>query len=261
MRRTGTFRLADVIAVLAVVAITLPLLASSIEGMKARSHLEICRANLKGLARSVVAYAERNAGYMPVYRHRYIEGSAIVAPESPNKTTIAFTVSPINPYTGLYSDARNFGLQYVRGDIGPAGLFYCPSPRTDIRHMLASYPKPWGSRPASGTQWVRTGYMWNPWVAGFDSSYYFFEDGLSLEQHPAGRFLVSDLVYSMNVTCHFNSDPYGASWNFAYPDGSVRTIVNPSFFSYFVAGSDMAPYWSQYNQLVRPELEAFGASQ
>ncbi len=204
---------------------------------------------------------------MPVYMHRFVnhDGTTyIMGPDQPAKTTVAFTLSPINPATGLFSDARNLAIPYSRGEMGPPELFYCPAPMRDERHMLGSYPKPWGSGLMHGTAWIRTGYMWNPWVkilSGTGSYDYVltFEDDLLLSRHAPEHFLTGDLCYGMSTTSHFEGD--GASWNFAYPDGSVRTMRSPKLYSYFPAGGHADTDWVTYNQVVRPVVEAFGASQ
>ena len=254
MRLRKAFSLRDLVALLCLAGLGLPILAASVQGTVSKSVAERCRTNLAALTRCIMVYTEQNRGYMPVDTYRVYDGPVPEAPSQPDRTAVAFSsASGINPVTGLYADARGFGLLYVRGLARPPELFYCPAPILDHRHMLSNYPKPWGSHIGPGSVFIRIGYMWNPWVKDIGDSRYTYEDRLLLRQHPGNWPLVCDLVMSRDTTGHVEGN--SAIWNMAYPDGHVAPFADQLLYDLFATGFDAARIdWAAFNAAVRPRI-------
>ena len=258
MKRDTGFGLRDVVAVLCLAGLALPILAASLGGVVSQAAEVRCRTNLGALTRAVVAYAARNRGYMPVYKHTLYDNGqpAPAAPPQPDRTAVAFGGNK-NPVTGLLDIPMNFGHLYVQGLVRSPEMFYCPAPITDTRHTLANYPKPWGSKSGPGSNLIRVGYMFNPWIkiisgAGSDI-YATYDDGLVLRRHPGNWPLVCDLVMSMNQTGHRQAG--SAFWNMAYPDGHVAPFANQELYDVLASGLDIYRLeWGVFNSQVRPKI-------
>jgi hypothetical protein len=259
LRLSRAFTLRDLAALLCLAALALPVLAGALGGAKDLSIAERCRVTLAALTRAVLVYTAQNRGYMPVYQHDFYDtGNRYVrAPDFTYKSAVAFSGSyGFNPVTGFLADVRGFGLVYVRGFIRPPELFYCPGPMSDVRHTYANYPKPWGRYLGPGSNFVRLGYMWNPWikhVPGTSSNYWTYEDGLVLTRHPKERFLICDLLLSVQTISH----PLGRSdeWYLGYPDGSVGRFEDDQLRGILAGpGLDSMSDWLIWNQYVRPRL-------
>jgi len=259
MKPSRAFTLRDLVVLLCLAALALPVLAASLQGAKDLSAAERCRANLVALARCIQVYASQNRGYMPVYQHRFYDttGRFIRAPDATYKAAVAFSKAMgLNPITRLFADVRGFGMLYVKGLMRPAELFYCPGPMPDARHTYANYPRPWGSAVGPGSDFVRLGYMWNPWVKqipGGASNWWTYEDALVLTRHPKERFLICDLLISVSTISH----PLGSSdeWYLGYPDGSVRRFEDGQLRGILAGpGLDSISDWQTWNQYVRPRL-------
>jgi hypothetical protein len=254
MKPHKAFSLRDLVALLCLAGLALPGLAGALGEAVKLSMVERCRTNLASLVRCVVVYTQQNRGYMPVYSHLYTKGY-IRAPDNTYKAMVAFSGNMgINPATGLLADVRGLGLPYVQRLIRPAELLYCPT-MPDARSTLAYYPKPWGSAVGVGSMYIRTGYMWNPWVKqipGGASTQWTYDDALALSRHPKERFLICDLVWEASVMSH--PLPGSAQWNVALPDGRVGSFQNQDLYNLFASGLDASTDWAIYNQYVRPLL-------
>jgi prepilin-type N-terminal cleavage/methylation domain-containing protein len=256
------FTLVELLVVIAIIALLIAILAPSLRAAKDLARSTYCKTTLNALTKSVLVYAEQNKGMLMVYKHDPIESNgqkyARGAPQ-PDRTAVAFAQSNINPTTGLFSEAMQYGLLYVAGILGPEQMFYCPSQIDDERHMLDGYPKPWGSKvgTAGGSQLIRCGYMWNPWVhqvpGTSEVSQQTFDDELVLERHPNERFMTSDLILSRQHMGHKTNT--GAWWNHGYTDGHVDQREYKRVYDYFMAGLDPRTDWPTWQQYVRKYLE------
>jgi type II secretory pathway pseudopilin PulG len=246
----------DLVVLLCLAALALPVLAGALGSAVQLSAAERCRANLASLLRCIQVYTAQNRGYLPVYQHLLTRGY-VRAPDNTYKSTVAFTdVNGVNPATGLLADVRGLGLPYAQGLIRPPELLYCPGPMPDVRHTLANYPKPWGSAVGPGSGFIRTGYMWNPWVKpipGGSANQWTYDDALALSRHPRERFLICDLVYEPSVMSH--PLPGSAQWNVALPDGRVGSFQNAALYEMLtISHLDCSQTWDLFNQYVRPLL-------
>ncbi|MCJ7543266.1 MAG: hypothetical protein MUP47_01665, partial [Phycisphaerae bacterium] len=205
MKRPKAFTLRDLVALLCLAALALPILGASVRDAAEKSVAARCRTNLAALTRCILVYTERNRGFLPVYRHASYE-TYVAAPPQPDRTAVAFAQSPKDPTTGLYENVMGLGLLYVQGLARPPELFYCTGRIRDERHTLANYPKPWGSRVGPGSNFIRVGYMFDPWVKQIGEYQYTYEDRLVLRRHPADWPLVCDMVMSMMHTGHIEGN-------------------------------------------------------
>ncbi len=260
MTMRKAFTLVELLVVIAIISLLIAILVPTLQGARQLALSAYCRSNLNALAKSVAIYSDFSNGYMMVYRHAFVtvnNKDYIIAPEQPSKTSIAFVSSPLNPATGLLSAARNYGLVYAAGIITKPEMFYCPAPIRDERAKFNSYPKPWGAHLGSGSQWIRCGYMWNPWVTvleGDDASNNLctYDDGLLLERHPQGRFLVSDLAWSTDVSGHAWGGMH--HWNAGFADGHAESFQNKRLYNTYVNGLDAGVQWRVWNDVTRPAL-------
>jgi len=268
VKRIG-FTLVELLVVIAIISLLIAIIAPSLNAAKDLARSSYCQSTLNALNKSSLVYTEQNRGFMMVYRHNFVNVGGvdyIQAPPQPSKSTVAFESSGgIDPATGLFAIADNYGLVYVGGILNKPEMFYCPATPDNSdakRHKLSSYAKPWGSTlpEGGGTQWVRCGYMWNPWVSVLEGSSSSdnkctFEDALMLDRHPADRFLTSDLLWSQNVSGHVEGNK--AHWNLSYPDGHVLTFENKKLWSRYLSGMDTGTEWKDWNNITRPALEAY----
>jgi hypothetical protein len=272
MKHAKAFTLRDMVAVVCLAGLTLPLLGASLQGVLNKSLLAKCMLNLNELTRAVNIYADHNRGYMPVYQHHVysswgVTGSYVNAPENPWKTYLCFNAaSPIDPNTGVFSDARGWGLLYAQKYVRRPDLFYCPVvSTTDPRDNLDHYPPPWGTAGAEDTGYIRNSYMWNPWIKQNPTSggHGAYEDNLVLRQHPFYRPLMCDLVDDAVHMAHFTED--SAVWNMAYPAGQVVPFANQKLYdlmkngppSNYMFRSSQNLFWAggqSFNTSVRPLL-------
>ncbi len=268
VKRSG-FTLVELLVVIAIISLLIAIIAPTLGAAKDLARSSYCMTTLNALNKSSLVYTDQNRGFMMVYRHHFVEpgsgdyagGKYIESPDQPSKTAIAFTVTPLNPATGLYSDARNYGLVYAAKILEKPEMFYCPAPISDDRHRLSNYGKPWGGKPSivGGTNWVRCGYMWDPWVKileGTDShdGLFTFEDDLLLERHRSDRFLTSDLLWGVSVSGHVEGTK--CHWNLGYPDGHVMSFEDPVMWKNYIARDlNTGVEWELWNTFTRPYLE------
>jgi hypothetical protein len=190
-----------------------------------------------------------------VYSHLFTNGYNR-APDNTYKSYVCFhNQFGIDPTNGLLVDVRGMGLVYVAGLLGPAELFYCPDQK-DRRMTIANYPKPWGSATGEGSNMIRNGYMWNPWVKqipGGSSTQWTYEDALVVSRHPNERFLTSDLLDDYEDMSHTSAN--SAKWNLAYVDGHAGSFEDRDLYEKFtIQKLDASQDWLLYNQWVRPEV-------
>ncbi len=264
MTRREAFTLVELLVVIAIITLLIAMLMPTLQGARHLAWSAHCKTNLAALAKSVVVYSDHNRGYMMVYRHVNVivdEREYIDAPPQPAKTCIAFTRSMLNLRTGLLADARNYGLVYEAGILYRPEMFYCPAPIEDERHKMSHYPPPWGAHLGRGSDWIRCGYMWNPWVkvlAGSDSSDNIctYEDGLILERHAQDRFLVCDLAWGIDVSGH----NWGGRihWNTAFPDGHAASFEDPALQAIYSHGIHTDWEWSDWDGITRPAMVRAG---
>ncbi len=244
------FTLVELLVVIAIIALLIAILAPSLKAAKDLAKATYCMTNLNALNKSALVYAEGNRGYMMVYTHHSTNGF-IDAAGDPWKSNVAFASSPLDPKTGLYSDARNYGLVYLLGILGPPEMFYCPS-QYERRSTLNNYPKPWGSAVNVGSQFIRTSYMWNPWVAkilGALTGDFTYEDALMVSRHPTARHLTCDLFGNSESFSHTTSN--SNRWNLGYMDGHVESFENKELYNMMTAeNSDYNPSlsWDAFNE-------------
>jgi len=263
MTRRTAFTLVELMVVISIISLLIAIVAPTLGAARALAYSARCRTNLNALAKSSAVYTEQNRGFMMVYMHRFVTVDGvdyIAAPEQPSKTTLAFIPGSIDPATGLFSDARNFGLVYAAGILDKPEMFYCPATPSNEdakRHRLNSYPTPWGSAGTSGTQWIRMGYMWNPWVkvlsgSTSDDNLCTYDDALILDRHPNDRCITSDLLWSQNVSGHVEGNK--AHWNLGYPDGHVTPFEDKALWSQYLSTVDTGAQWGDWNRITRPRL-------
>ena len=260
MSKRKGFTLVELLVVIAIIALLIAILAPSLRAAKDLARSTYCKTTLNALTKSVLVYTEQNRGYMMVHRHVFIDVTGqkyIEAPSQPDRTAIAFGSGlGKNPTTGLYEDARQFGLLYAAGILAPEQMFYCPAPIEDERCLVENYPKPWGSATGPGSSLIRVGYMWDPWVhqiPGGSADQRTYDDDLVLERHPNERFMTSDLVLSRDHMGHKTSN--SAWWNHGYTDGHVDQKEYKQIYALFMAGYDPRVDWQAWNAKIKPELE------
>ena len=236
MPASKAFTLRDLVVLIILIVLPLPLVTASIQQARQSASSATCAMNLSNLTRAVNVYAQTNRGFIPPYRNISSYGGAKAA-ELPYRTYIAFkwdmyNLNDVDPNTGLYSDARNLGIPYSKGFIRPSEMLYCPNQR-DQRSTRAyyGYSRLWGSwipdvSDESGSDFIRTGYMWNPWVKidyNIGGSYPFsYEDKLQLAKHPKNRPILMDLMTRSQNYAHISGAT--AAWNLAFADGHVATM-------------------------------------
>ena len=255
------FTLVELLVVIAIIALLIAILAPSLKAAKDLAKATYCKTTLNALNKSSLVYVEMNKGYLMVYNHKFYDGSDGVkytqGAKQPDRTATAFSNSAIDPKTGLFTTAVQYGLVYAAGILGPPEMFYCPAPIDDERHMITNYPKPWGSKTGPGSDIIRCGYMWDPWVkmipGDTDPNDETFEDTLVPERHDSERFLTSDLILSAQHMGHKTSN--SAMWNHGYIDGHVDQREYPQVYKLFSVGFDPRVSWQSWQQYIRPELE------
>jgi prepilin-type N-terminal cleavage/methylation domain-containing protein len=255
------FTLVELLVVIAIIALLIAILAPSLKAAKDLARSAYCKSTVNALTKSALVYTEGNRGYMMVHLHKWYDspgGKVIQGPSQPDRTSIAFgSNGGVNPTTGLLTDARQYGIVYSQGILGPAEMFYCPAPIKDTRHMIDGYPKPWGSAIGAGSTMIRVGYMWDPWVHQVpgDSDYQdtTYDDALLLERHPNERFLVSDLILDNDRIQHRTATT--AYFNHGYTDGHVDQREYPVAYRWLAAGLPTGVEWPPWYQYIRPSLE------
>ncbi len=264
MIRRSAFTLVELLVVIAIISLLIAIITPTLGAVKGLAWSAYCKTTLNALNKSSLVYADQNRGYMMVYTHDTSSGgsgqSYPAAPPQPSKSTIAFiATSGLNPASGFYSSARNYGLVYAARILTEPGMFYCPAPISDERHRLISYPKPWGARPttAGGTQWVRCGYMWNPWIKKIElpggHSVTTFDDELIVERHDPRKFLTCDLLWGRRVSGHVEGST--CHWNLAYPDGHLLQFESPELWELYLSGVRTDTDWWRWDDITKPELE------
>ncbi|MCJ7544905.1 MAG: prepilin-type N-terminal cleavage/methylation domain-containing protein [Phycisphaerae bacterium] len=254
------FTLVELLVVIAIIALLIAILAPSLKAAKDLAKAAYCKTTLNALNKSAMIYAEMNKGYMMVFNHDVYPGSDGVeytqAAKQPDRTATAFSAGPRNAATGLLENAVQYGMVYAAGILGPAEMFYCPAPIKDERHMLSNYPRPWGSQTGSGSNIIRCGYMWNPWVKAVpgvtDPNQKTYDDALLVERHPNERFLTTDLILSNDHIGHRTSS--SAKWNHGYVDGHVDDRDYPKIYNLFIGGYDPRIDWVLWQRDIRPKL-------
>ena len=260
-RRKG-FTLVELLVVIAIIALLIAILAPSLKAAKELAKSSYCRSTLNALNKSALVYAEINKGYLMVYRHAYRTstlpppnaGDFTQAPPQTSKLSQAFT-GYYSSATGFLNEPVGYGLVYAAGILGPADLFYCPA-QTSTKYRLADYPKPWGSATGPASQYIRAGYMWNPWVwdwaGAANSRDATYDDDLVLQIHPNERCLTADLIYDMESTAHKTG--LGAVWNLCYADGHVEPFENALIYQYFLVVGTAGEEWGFYQANIRPRV-------
>jgi prepilin-type N-terminal cleavage/methylation domain-containing protein len=228
------FTLVELLVVIAIIALLISILAPSLKIAKEIAKQAYCMSTLSTLNKTINLYAEAHRGRMMAYGKGLVGGTHPEAPGNTYKSYICFGDGEgIDPATGLFKDVRGFGLVYVAGMLGPPQMFYCPEQK-EPRETLAYYTdlgKPWGSARGPDSQFVRMGYMYNPWVSTqYGSPTY--EDDLWIAKHPNDRFLTGDIIVSEATLSHVRGKE--ARWNFGYPDGHVATFTNQRIYDLFV---------------------------
>jgi prepilin-type N-terminal cleavage/methylation domain-containing protein len=259
MLRHRGFTLVELLVVIAIIALLIAILAPSLRAAKEMARSAYCKSTLNSLTKSVLVYTEGSRGYMMVHRHVFetVAGQKFIeAPTQPDRTSIAFgSGGGNNPTTGLLQDARQYGIVYAAGILGPEQMFYCPAPMKDVRHTIDNYPKPWGSASGPGSSMIRVGYMWDPWVhqiEGGAATQRTYDDELLLERHPNERFLTSDLILDDDRMGHRTAK--SAWWNHGYTDGHVDQREYLQVYKLFNAGLEAAVDWAVWQERIRPEL-------
>jgi prepilin-type N-terminal cleavage/methylation domain-containing protein len=266
------FTLVELLVVVSIIALLIAMLAPSLKAARDVVRTTYCRSTINALNKSVFVYSENNRGFMMVYSHKVDPaGGHPRAGANTYQSYVCFKSGTIDPNTGVFSDARGFGLVYAMKLLYPAEMFYCPDPDpVDQRMNIEGYPKPWGTHAGSGSDFIRNSYMWNPWVMHNPLSMgnYTFEDFLMLGRHPNSRFLTSDLLDDYVSMRHKTS--VSASWNMGYADGHVFTFTSGrvsgkvTFYSMMLDqkidqsgnwGPDAGPgNTTGYNGVIRPML-------
>ena len=264
--RIKAFTLVELLVVIAIIALLISILAPTLRAVKDLAKSAYCKTTLNALNKSALVYAEVNKGYLMVYRHVYETstepvpnaGDFIKAPPQTSKLCQSF-VDPYNQATGLLTPV-GYGLVYADGILGPADLFYCPAQEA-TKYRLADYPKKWGSAKGPDSQYIRAGYMWNPWVWDWagppNDRLATYEDDLILQIHPNDRCLTADLIYDMESTAHKTGT--GAVWNLCYVDGHVEPFESKLIYQFFLVAGKAGEQWGFYQQYIRPNLP--GANQ
>jgi prepilin-type N-terminal cleavage/methylation domain-containing protein/prepilin-type processing-associated H-X9-DG protein len=223
------FTLVELLVVISIIALLIALLIPSLSAAKDVVRTTYCRSTINALNKSVFVYAENSRGFMMVYQHHIYSskttGSYASAPENPWKTYACFQGGNIDPNTGVFADARGFGIVYAEKLLAPAEMFYCPDPNPrDQRQNIDHYGKPWGTQVASDSGYIRNSYMWNPWIMQnpAKSGHGAYEDSLMLSRHDNARFLTSDLLDDARSMRHMTTT--SGRWNMGFADGHVFTF-------------------------------------
>jgi prepilin-type N-terminal cleavage/methylation domain-containing protein len=250
------FTLVELLVVIAIIALLIAIMAPSLKAARDLAKSTYCMSTLNSLNKSALVYAEGNRGYLMVYKHDFTLGY-IEASADPWKTYVCFGSGAKDPKTGLFSDARGFGIVYASGLLGPPEMFYCPD-QDDVRMTLANYPKPWGTAIGDGSNLIRNSYHYNPWVTripGGGEGQYTYEDALMVSRHPTSRFLTSDLMDRWDSLSHTTAN--SASWNMGYTDGHVEKFEDKQLYNMFYAGADFHNRWIDWDSEatgLRPHL-------
>ena len=260
MSERKAFTLVELLVVIAIIALLIAILAPSLKAAKDLAKATYCKTTLNALNKSALVYTELNKGYMMVYRHSTTDYNGVpvpTCPSQPDRTSVAFGGNR-SPATGLLDNPMQYGLVYALGLMGPAEMFYCPAPIQDERHMLSNYPKPWGSRTGPGSNLIRVGYMWNPWITiitgGGQTTDGTFDDRLVLSRHPNERFLTTDMILSSQLIGHTTG--IKAYWNHGYTDGHVEQREYPEVYDLLSVGGDMYRLeWKAWKENVQVRLE------
>ena len=231
MPTSKAFTLRDLVVLIILIVLPLPLVTASIQQARQSITSATCAMNLSNLARAVNLYAQTNRGFIPPFQNLSSYGGTRAA-EAPYKTCIAFKwdtidVNRVDPKTGLYSDTRNLGIPYSKGLIRPSEMLFCPNQHDPIStRAYYGYSRPWGSwlpDTYDGYDFIRTSYMYNPWVALDNATgKYSYEDKLQLSKHPKNRPILMDLMTKTQNYAHISGTT--VAWNLAFVDGHVATM-------------------------------------
>lgn len=258
MRTRTAFTLVELMVAIAIISLLIAILAPVLGTVKDMAAFAKCQATLSALAKSSLAYTELNRGHMMIFKHEYHDVNGVKylkAAEEPVRTTVAYDVnSSIDPATGCFSRAMQYGLLYSAKILYPPDMFYCAGRIQSKVHTLGSYPRPWGAtRSDAGTQFVRCGYMWNPWVKEVETDKWAYEDDLLLERHPLDRFLTSDMLWGTEVAGH--AQGISARWNLGFSDGHISSWESKALWMvYYASNASTGARWVDWNRVTRPLL-------
>ncbi|MFA6135007.1 MAG: prepilin-type N-terminal cleavage/methylation domain-containing protein [Phycisphaerae bacterium] len=239
MREKG-FTLVELLVVIAIIALLIGILAPSLGRVKSLAREVLDTTNMRAGGMAMIAYAAANKSVFPY--------AASDVPHAPYQAEVCFNPDPIRAWideTGLWSDARRYGLLYKLKILESPEMAYCPL-NTILTNRLDTYDKPWGGMPLRPEQhassgFIRGGYKMcpnvglNPKTGKVDYGYFdavgFHAIGINSERFPSDRPLSTDIISfdwreTPEDTSIVHFDGTTGRWNMVFSDGHIAGKVS-----------------------------------
>ncbi|MFA6135362.1 MAG: prepilin-type N-terminal cleavage/methylation domain-containing protein [Phycisphaerae bacterium] len=242
MRKKG-FTLVELLVVIAIIALLIGILAPSLGRVKSLAKEVLDVTNMRAGGMAMIAYAAANKSVFPQ--------AASAVPPRVYQSIVCFNPDPVRAQideTGLWSDARGWGLLYKLKILESPAMAYCPL-NTVPKYRLDTYDKPWGGMPLRdgqseeiSTSFIQGGYMLapnvglNPKTGNVDFGYFdaagFHAIGSNSERFPSDRPLGTDIIdtqWSGNDPKNMSIvhwDGLAGKWNMVFPGGHVAAKIS-----------------------------------
>ncbi|HEX8339739.1 MAG TPA: type II secretion system protein [Tepidisphaeraceae bacterium] len=241
MKRRNGFTLVELLVVVGIIAVLISLLLPALGKVRYQAKITACSARMRDIINSVVMYANDNKSNLPPFKNDL--GQPNFTMDGASNFNNAFDQTWV---IGGVDQGSLMGRMLKTGYLKTTKVYFCPSSIQTIDPRFMNYLF---NAHAAYRNSVPPTYYIHPWwkkldgYGKYDASTIPGKSGNPYRQFR--RAILWDPMYGGYDDRNFISHHYGTrrAWNFAYPDGSVRTYHASNYVA------RQGGNWSRLNDL------------